>query len=540
MTVASVINQITQRITRGDTPNTSDVLLYSPIEVDSVGLTTNVNSYTRNLDYQIFGNEISWALSGAEPTPGQAYYITYKYNPPQFIKDFDTVAEELRTDYNTLLPNLDVSKSVARDLFINVPSRQFSDQYNAIRHIFLIQSLQNVSELSNDELDAYGVNFSRPRLAAFKASGTIKFYMNVARAYSVTIPLGTRVGTQPALTDNTQITFLTTQAVTISAGGMYVLVPIEADVAGATGNVGSGSISIQIDPVDVDGITNPIATTGGVDQETNENYAQRLITVFKSRNIASTNGIKEVILSRPEVIDAYVADVGNPVMIRDGGLGGKVDVYVQSEAGFTGLISDESYVYASVDYVLLNQPVISITQVLVNDVPIPSTDFSLILDTGVYAKSTRATDKLRILSGASPGDVIKVTYAYNQLFNDLQDLMDGDSYHVAGIDVLIRAAVETFIDITATIEIQNGYIFNDVKANIIDQLTNYVEAQNIGSRIVYGDVLNIVHDTAGVVDMLPISRLSRSTENTTSTIQLLGNEYPRAGTITIIQSFRSI
>jgi uncharacterized phage protein gp47/JayE len=433
------------------------------------------------------------------------------------------------------LPNLDATKSVARDLFINVMSRQFSDQYNAIRHIFLIQSLQNISEISIEELDAYGENFSRPRLSATKASGTIKFYMNIARAYPVTIPLGTRVATQPTLTNNQQISFLTTQAVTISAGAMYALIPIEADESGVLGNVGSNTITIPIDPTDVDGITNPIATTGGVDQETNENYAQRLITVFKSRNIATTTGIKEVVLARSEVIDVYVADVGNPVMVRDSGLGGKVDVYVQSEAGFSGLVENESYVYTGVDYILLNQPVISIAQVLVNDIAIPAVDYALVPDTGIYSKSTRATDSLHIISGASPSDVIKVTYAYNKLFNDLQELMDDDSYHVAGIDILIRSAVETLIDVTCTVEIQLGYIFADIKASIADQLTNYIENQNIGSRIVYGDVLNIIHDTAGVIDMLPISRLSRSTENTNSTIQLLGNEYPRAGTITINQ-----
>lgn len=499
MVVASVINQLTQRITRGDTPNTTDVLLYSPIEVVRVGLKTDTTDYVDGLDYQIFRNTISWALSGAEPTPGQAYYITYKYNPPQFLKDFDTVANELRTDYNTLLPNLDVNKSVARDLFVNVQSRQYSDLYNAIRHVFLIQSLQNISEISTEELDAYGVNFSRPRLPATKASGTEKFYMNVARAYPVTIPLGTRIGTQPSLTNNQQITFLTTQSATILAGDMYVLVPVEADIAGIQGNVGSGSINLLVDPVDVDGIINPIATTGGVDEETNENYAQRLITAFKSRNIATVTGIKEVVLAQPNVIDVYVADVGNPVMVRDGGLGGKVDIYIQSESGFQGLIVDESYTYAGADYVLLKQPVVSITQVLVNDVPISAVDYVLILDTGIYSKSTRATDKLSILAGAVPSDIIKVSYAYNKLFNDIQDFMDSDNYHIAGIDDLIRAAVETFIDITGTIKIKSGYIFNDVKTSIADQLTNYIEAQNIGSRIVYGDVLNIVHDRKSVV-----------------------------------------
>ncbi len=76
MTITSVINQITQRIVRGNTPNTTDTLLYAPIEVLRVGLNSDTSDYSEGLDFQIFGNTISWALVGAEPTPGQSYYIT--------------------------------------------------------------------------------------------------------------------------------------------------------------------------------------------------------------------------------------------------------------------------------------------------------------------------------------------------------------------------------------------------------------------------------------------------------------------------------
>lgn len=535
MTVVSVINELTQRIVRGDEPNTTDNLLYTPIDIVRIGINADTSDYAENIDFVVSDSAISWALAGIEPAPSQAYYVTYKYNPPQFIKDFDTVVDELRTDFNTLLPNLDISKSIARDLFVNVMGRQFSDLYASARHIFLIQSLQNINELSDEELNAYGINFSRPRLTATKSSGTISFFMDIARAYQVNIPLGTRVGTQPSLTNNQQVTYETTKAVSIVAGEMSALVPIEAETAGVTGNVGAETITIIIDPVDVDGIANTVATSGGQDQESNANYVQRLLNVFKSRNIATVTGIRETVLAQTNVIDSYIADVGNPVMVRDNGLGGKVDVYIQAESGFQGLIIDEMYAYTGVDYLFLKQPVISISQILVNDVLLAPANYIIVKDIGIYAKSTRGTDKLQILAGVIPTDVIKVTYAYNKLFNDIQDLIDSDTHHVAGIDVLIRSAIETHIDIIGSIKIKSGYLFSDVKADIATQLTEYVEEKNIGTKIVYGDVLNIIHDANGVEDILPLSRLSRSTENTNATLQLLGNEYPRAGTIFIKQ-----
>jgi len=539
MQITSVINQITQRIIRGNTAGTSDQLLYTPIEVVRVGIKANTSDYTVTIDYRIVGSTISWSPAGAEPSPGQAYYITYKYNPTQYFKDFDTISQELQSDYNTVLPNLDVSKSAARDLYINVPSRQLVDEYNTARHISLIQMLQNVSELSDAELDAIGVNYSKPRLPATKSSGTAKFYMNIARGYSVTIPVGTKIATMPTLTNNQQITFSTTEAVTILASQLYVLVPIEADNAGLLGNVSANTIVILIDTLDVDGVTNIVATTGGQDQETNDDYAKRLIDVFKARNIATVNGIRGLVLAQPNVIDAYIADVGDSVMVRDGGLGGKVDIYIQSESGFEGEVINEEYVYAG-DYVFLKQPVISIVSVEISEgsgpyVTVPSDEYELVKDTGLFQNSTRALDKLRFVYPdiPTPGDLIKISYVYNKLFNDIQDLLDSDAYHRAGIDDLVRGALETFIDVTGAIKIASGYVFADVQTSIINSITDYIEAKEIGSLIVYGDIINIIHDTPGVADLMPLSRLCRSTEYLVNTIQLRGNEYPRAGTITI-------
>jgi len=245
------------------------------------------------------------------------------------------------------------------------------------------------------------------------------------------------------------------------------------------------------------------------------------------------NGIKYFVESQPNVIDVYIADVGNPVMVRDGGLGGKVDVYIQSESGFSGEITDESYAYTGSDYVFLRQPVLGIITVKVNDVPISSSNFQLISDTGIYKKSTRALDKLHISAGAVPTDNIKVTYTYNKLFNDIQTSLNSDANHIGGIDVLTRSAEETYIDVTGSIKIKTGYIFGDVKINVINQITNYIEAKEIGSNIVYGDIINIIHDSDGVKDIAPLSKLSRQNENTNTTIQLFGNEYPCAGIITI-------
>jgi hypothetical protein len=340
----------------------------------------------------------------------------------------------------------------------------------------------------------------------------------------------------PSKTNNQQISFVTTADVTLLAGQYYVLAPIEAEVAGVSGNVGTDTITLVISPVNVNGVTNIVATTGGQDQETNQDYARRLINVFKARNVGTVTGIRELALSQPNVIDCYVADVGDPVMVRDGGLGGKVDIYIQSESGFTDIVLNEQFVYSGSDYTFLIQPAISITSVYnVTTATDITGNTSLVKDIGTLKESTRATDKLHVISSAVPTDVLRVTYVYNKLLNDIQALMDGDAVHIAGIDDLVRSALETFIDVTGSIKIASGYVFGDVQTSIINQITTYIEAKEIASSIVYGDIINIIHDTPGVADLTPLTRLSRSTEFTNVTINLLGTEYPRAGTITITQ-----
>ena len=535
-TITSVINQLTQRIIRGNTAGTSDQLLFTPTTagVLRVGIKKDTEDYTEGVDFTIVNSSISWALVGNEPSPGQPYYITYKYNPTQFLKDFDTIVSELSVDFNTLLPRLDISKSSARDLFVNVIARQFADQYNGLEHIYNIQSLANVDEMTDDELDVIGVNYSKPRLPATKSAGTAKFFMNIARGFDVIIPAGTRIGTQSSLTNNQQITFLTTESKTVTASNLFVFVPIEAEVAGVVGNVGSETIKILVDTVDVDGVVNSVATAGGQDQEANEDYAKRLIDVFKGRNIATVNGIRSFVESQTNVIDTYIADVGDPVMVRDNGLGGKVDIYIQAESGFSTQLTDE-YTYSGSDHTFIKQPVLSITQVLINDVPLAPANYSLVKDAGILKNSTRSTDYLNITAGVAPGDNVKVTYSYNELFNIVQGLLDSDTYGVAGIDRLVRGAEETFIDVTGSVQIDTGFVFADVQNDIIDQITAYIEAKEIGSSIVYGDIINIIHDTDGVIDLIPLSKLSRSTEHTAQTVDLRGNEFPRAGSIVINQ-----
>ncbi|RYD01662.1 hypothetical protein N752_29230 [Desulforamulus aquiferis] len=111
--------------------------------------------------------------------------------------------------------------------------------------------------------DEHGVT----RLPAVKAVGQVMF----SGAAGTVIPAGTTVATpsDPA-TNNPSVKFVTnTDAILDGSGVCYV--EVEAIEAGKAGNVGAQSISVMVTPVTgIAGVTNPNETSGGSDQESDE------------------------------------------------------------------------------------------------------------------------------------------------------------------------------------------------------------------------------------------------------------------------------
>jgi len=115
------------------------------------------------------------------------------------------------------------------------------------------------------------------RRPAVKASGQVTF----TGTLGTVIPAGTQVstassGAAPA------VFFATTSEATIGAEGT-VTVDIEAMEAGASGNVAAGTITLLAQPVSgVTSVTNPAATTGGLDEEDDASLLARYLQRVQS------------------------------------------------------------------------------------------------------------------------------------------------------------------------------------------------------------------------------------------------------------------
>ncbi|MET3292268.1 UNVERIFIED_CONTAM: hypothetical protein ABID98_004838 [Brevibacillus sp. OAP136] len=79
----SAVVQVSQTVTRGNMPGTSDSLVNRPV-VDIISVTRgpadNKITYDPQVDFEQDGDRISWKPSGKEPEGGTNYTVTYTYN----------------------------------------------------------------------------------------------------------------------------------------------------------------------------------------------------------------------------------------------------------------------------------------------------------------------------------------------------------------------------------------------------------------------------------------------------------------------------
>ena len=528
----AVINQRTERVIRGVVTNTVDALGFTALEIVRVGNSPQTTDYTPTTDFKLTSGEVDWSPTGREPASGANYYVTYKYQPPSSFKDFDTVTTEMEIDINALQPDADVKAgTVARNLFIDVPGRQNVDIFATAERIAATQSLKNVDRFEGTELDDYAYNFSEVRLSSTYSSGYAMFSASAVVAEPIVIPSGTRVSTLATSTQNS-VYFRTTTDATISPGESSVLAPVQAESAGLNGNVGSNTITIVNTPIlGIQAVSNPSPTAGGRDQESDADFANRIRQLFLATDRTTYSGIRRQALAFDNVIDALVVGAGNSLLTRDGGTGGKVDVYIQAETGYGREVGPEDYTYDGSDIVLNLQPVLGITEVQINGTPTSS--YGLIKDIGALVESTRALDSVRILGGASPGDIITITYDYNGLLNDIQDEMDSETSAPPARDLLVRSASVVFIDVSVAVSPLSGYDFAAVQTGVVNAVGEYINALTLGALISYKDVFDRISAVAGVQDVRPLSLLSRRGEGTAESVQLRASEYPAAGTISV-------
>jgi len=133
------------------------------------------------------------------------------------------------------------------------------------------------------------------------------------------------------------------------------------------------------------------------------------------------------------------------------------------------------------------------------------------------------------------GDILTVTYWYNNLITALQGVIEEDENRILGQDVLVREATPVSIDVSLTVEIDSSTTPDAARNAVVTVITQHISTVSLGAEILQAEIVDAIFgDVLGVVNVvIPFTRLCRAGEAGTEDIQLENNEYGVAEVITV-------
>ena len=172
-----------------------------------------------------------------------------------------------------------------------------------------------------EELDKHAQLRGITRRQAEKASGMVRFYVEQALETGVDIPAETVCMTASG------VRFLTTRNAVVEPGTLYADAPVEAAEAGASGNVGTGTIVyMALPPVRIVACSNPEPLTNGLDQEGDEELRERVLATYRRLANGANNAFyRQAAMSFPEVAAVTVLPKNRGV--------GTVDIVPAAQGG---------------------------------------------------------------------------------------------------------------------------------------------------------------------------------------------------------------
>lgn len=297
------------------------------------------------------------------------------------LKTLNEIAIGIINGIHDKMPDVDTKVGTfVRDVFIDPVAYEIQSLYEEAK---LIELAQSILTATGEDLDKLAMNFFVIRKGASRSTGKIRFFLGAQKPKSpITIPIGSQIYT-PSTDTREELFYETTESYEIfpnspntyafdsSSGLYYCDIPAWSSGTGEQYNIGAGEVSEMGDGIDetVIGVTNPFGFSGGTDIETDESLAFRVSLAITGSNIGTKDGYTSFIFKQDGVIDAKVIGAGDPLMTRDKGMGGMVDIHVRAEnvEEFEDVItvdydyiSDTSERPGYADIKLLKQPVVNI------------------------------------------------------------------------------------------------------------------------------------------------------------------------------------
>jgi hypothetical protein len=459
-------------------------------------------------------------------------------------------AQQLATTILARNSKYDVAYGPIPDLVITPTSRLAESQNTRLRKVQSLLALVNNGDFTRDDLEAFVLNEGiRPDTGA---PSVVTLIFSAGQINSnQTVVAGFPVATLADESTGQATTFVVVQTSTLLVANKsqyfnavtqrYELpVTAQATTGGIDTNVGANSVRRPLRPlVGFDSVFNRDPAQGGRDATTDsdliEQYLIAVTGTVESTPDGTRRAVRDLFTAAQDSLLVYGSD---SLMTRAATDAGAVDLWVLGDQPISKT-DIQTFIGVGQLMPLTSQPVETVTLVTsASTTYVNGVDFDFKPDTGTYAGSIRAQDGIVFRStGAAPaqGAAVTIKYVQNALMTTITASMSTPDRDCMGRDLLVRAATQVDVVISATIKVRPGYNPTDVISLASDNILTFVNSLLLNARIVgvsdggalqKSDVDAVVRRISGVDNFIfTVFDVSGGTGNVD--IPIGKNQYPR-------------
>lgn len=440
---------------------------------------------------------------------------------------------------------LELWKQLYPNINLNTDSMVYADSASVAALAYLLQAeivvaANNafIAYATGDELTNLGLDRGIPRKEATEATGEVTFGRTSLASSNFVIPAGTEVGTQISA-NGTRLVYRTDAAVTLygsvtdpsaaavttanAAGGTipdstamnYVVTaldgngietlpsPVSTVTTGTPGNTSSVTVSWAAVPLATG--YKVYASQGG--STTYEFMGQTTVTTFTDISgiplstdvppATNETGMTEVNANITAVATGNSYNVGaftitelvtsvlgieyvNNLLPVSGGADEESDN--EYRARIRDILMNSAAVGTQPGYKRIAESVAGVASATVVQ-PFPGTIDRNIIHVYVIADNATGLPSAALLAA-------------------VQAELDKDENHAIADEIYVLSPVAQPINVDVQILTYDSvnYVFSDIQSDIINRLTAFLRALDVGATVYAVDIENVIHDTAGVID----------------------------------------
>lgn len=420
------------------------------------------------------------------------------------VKSSATLLAELRAFLRAYNKNLDTGDtSLSKDLILT----PYSIAGNAVMgQVEIARNLHLLSKQSGADLDNEATNYGLERLGGTYSTVRLTFWSSTEPTDDVVIPAGTLAQTAGTAFVSSVI-FSTVSDTTFPAASVAAYysydrsryeftVDAQCNEVGSNGNIGSNLISIMVNPVNgIRGVTNLNASSGGADQEDDDDLRKRIKDAMSGRDLNVPNGVRKYTVTEGGFRDALPVRVEDIEAERAWG----IDVFVV--APYTKSITETFTYYPNTPrFYLANSPVREITAVVASIGPIRASNYDINIDnTTPLRRSQYAMDYIEIRNSASlpPGTTVEVTYTYVEDIRTMQKNFTTDDNQVLTADIIVKRAFPVSLYLNATLTLTLNADGPTTRTRCRNALIQFMDTYRLNMPIQKSDLIVVLQQGYG-------------------------------------------